>query len=408
MDDIKSLSPKQINYLQNSNCRINLSEGAVRSGKTISTNLRWIEYVMNSPLRGDFLMFGKTERTLNRNILRPMKKLLGSSFRINKGEGEATLGDRLIYFSGASDERAVQKIQGSTIAGAYGDELALAPESYFNMILSRMSLKGAKFFGTTNPDSPYHWLKTKFIDRRDNLDMSLHHFNIEDNIFLPKEYVRNLKKEYTGVFYQRYIEGKWVLAEGLVYDIFDENKHTGEIINPDKFNNYIIGVDYGTNNPCTFGLYGFDEMLPVYLIKEYYWDGGALETRQKTDSQYADDMEEFVGDKKIDAIYIDPSALSFITELRQRGKYTIKSANNEVLSGIKFVSKLLLQEKFYINQSCREAIKGYQSYVWDSRAQQRGEDKPLKQADHTADRDRYALYSHFFKRTFPTGQKYYK
>jgi len=408
MDNLEKLAPKQIHYMQNANKRINISEGSVRSGKTVSANLKWIEYVLNSGPPGEYLMFGKTERTLRRNILTPLQGLLGNSLRINQGQGEAYLKDKLIYFAGASDERAVQKIQGLTLAGAYGDELALAPESFFAMLLSRLSVPRAKFFGTTNPEGPYHWLKTDYIDRVNELDMAVFHFNIDDNLSLGKVYITNLKKEYTGVFYKRYIDGLWALAEGIIYDVFNPDVHVDTIVGSDDFQNYIVGIDYGTNNPCTFGLYGFDGGLPVYLVKEYWYDGSKDNVKQKTDGQYADDLEDFLGNIKPDVVYVDPSALSFITELKQRKLYNIKGANNDVLSGIKFISKLLSEEKYFVDKSCAETIKGYQSYVWDTKAQQRGEDKPLKVSDHVCDRDRYALYSHFFKRYFPSGQKYYK
>lgn len=408
MIQIEELAEKQIEYLRYSNKRINLSEGAVRSGKTVVTNLRWIEYVMNSGPPGEYLMFGKTERTLMRNILAPMKALLGSSLKINQGQGEAKLHDKLIYLVGANDERAVEKIQGITLAGAYGDELSLLPESFFRAILFRLSVTDAKFFGTTNPGSPYHWLKKEFIDKRHDLDMSLFHFNLEDNHSLSQKYIDNLKKEHTGVFYKRYIDGLWVLAQGAVYDSFDADYHVDTIIDPDDFQNYIVGVDYGTNNPCTFGLYGFDEELPVYLVKEYYYDGSKEENKQKTDGQYADDLENFLGGKKVDAVYVDPSALSFMTELKQRNKFIVKSAKNAVLPGIKFVSRLLAAGDYFVDKSCKETEKGYQSYVWDQNAQKKGEDKPLKRDDHVCDRDRYALYSHFFKRYRSSGLKYYK
>ena len=383
MNDIDHLSNKQLHYLANSNCRINLSEGAVRSGKTVSSNLRWIEYVLNSGPEGPYLMFGKTERTLKRNILTPLQGLLGDALRINQGQGEVKLGDKTIYLAGASDERAAQKIQGLTLAGALGDELSLAPESFFQMLLSRLSVDGAKFFGTTNPEGPYHWLKTNYIDRRDQLDMSLHHFTLNDNDSLSHSYIQSLKKEYVGVFYDRFILGKWVMAEGAIFDGFDEQIHVDKVLDPDTFQNYIVGVDYGTNNPCTFGLYGFDKIPPVYLIKEYFFDGGADNTKQRTDTQYANDMKKFIGDKRIDAIYVDPAALSFVVELRQRGLWRVNSAKNDVLPGIKFVSKMLASGHYFIDRKCLETIKGYQSYVWDARAQQTGIDKPLKLNDHT-------------------------
>lgn len=409
MLDILDLSPKQIDLIKNTNYRINLATGAVRSGKTVGINLRWIEYVMESAPPGDLLMYGKTERTLKRNILSPLQELLGQDhFRVNYGQGEVYLGGRKIYIAGASDERAEGKIRGMTLAGAYGDETVLTPQTFFNMLLSRLSVKGAQFFGSTNPEGPYHWLKTDYIDRATDLNMGVFQFEIEDNPFLDKDYVNSLKKEYTGVFYQRYINGLWVLAEGIIYDVWDKNRHMGEIVDPYEFSNYIVGIDYGTANPCTFGLYGFDKHLPAYLIKEYYYEGGKEGNRQKTDGQYADDLEDFLDGVCPDVIYIDPSALSFIVELRQRNKYKIKAGKNDVLPGIQFISKLLNNDLYFVDERCEATDKGYSSYVWNPNRQKTGIDEPLKENDHVCDRDRYALFSHFYRKYFTTGQKYWK
>ena len=409
MIDVLDPTPKQIDLIRNTNYRINLATGAVRSGKTVGLNLRWLEYVMKSAPPGDLLMFGKTERTLKRNILSPIQELLGQDyFRINYGEGEAYLGRRKIYIAGASDERAEGKIRGMTLAGAYGDELVLTPLSFFNMLLSRLSVKGAKFFGTTNPEGPYHWLKTDYIDRSSDLDMGVFQFELEDNTHLDRDYVSSLKKEYTGVFYQRYINGLWVLAEGIIYDVWDKYRHMGEIIDPYEFSNYIVGIDYGTSNPCTFGLYGFDKHLPAYLIKEYWYEGGKEGVIQKTDGQYADDLEEFLGNIHPEVIYIDPSALSFIVELRQRNKYKIKAGKNDVLPGIQFISKLLNNDLYFVDEKCIETDKGYSSYVWNPNKQKTGLDEPLKENDHVCDRDRYALFTHFYRKYFATKQKHWK
>ena len=182
----------------------------------------------------------------------------------------------------------------------------------------------------------------------------------------------------------------------------------GEIVDPYEFSNYIVGIDYGTANPCTFGLYGFDKHLPAYLIKEYWHEGGKEGVKQKTDGQYADDLEEFLGDIYPDNIYIDPSALSFIVELRQRDKYKIKAGKNDVLPGIQFISKLLNNDLYFVDENCKETDKGYSSYVWNPNRQKIGVDEPLKENDHVCDRDRYALFTHFYRKYFATGQKYWK
>jgi len=219
---------------------------------------------------------------------------------------------------------------------------------------------------------------------------------------LARGFVEALKKEYTGLWYKRFILGLWVLAEGVVYDMFDESRHVVDVQallkqrEKQQFRNYFVGVDYGTNNPCTFGLYGYDKGLPVYLVKEHYYDS-AKTNRQKTDSQHADDFQNFIkGIPNLANIYVDPSALSFISELRHRG-YRVTGANNDVLDGIRFVGKLLSNGQFFVDKSCRNIIKEFAAYVWDAKAQAKGEDKPIKANDHCLDQLRYGTFTHFFR-----------
>lgn len=387
------LSEKQIDTISESTAWMNIWHGSVRSGKTWATIYRWIHYAMTGP-PGDLVMVGKTERTLKRNIIHPMQEILGNWMVYNRGEGEIKIGNRRIYVVGANDERSVGKIQGGTYAGGYGDELTLWPESFFQMLLSRFSVAGAQFFGTTNPDGPSHWLKKNYLDRERDLSLKSFHFRLEDNPYLPDDYVENLKKSYSGLWYKRYIDGLWVLADGLIYDMIQDHHFIS--IMPATFQHFIVGVDYGTNNPCTFGLYGWNDPNKIYLMREYWWDS-SKEGRQKTDSQYADDMDSFLGDIRPHAIYVDPSAASFKVELQRRNKWAVKDANNDVLDGIRFVSEMFANNKFFIHKSCVHTRENYESYVWDSKAQDKGEDKPLKTNDHACDRDRYGIFTHFQK-----------
>ncbi|SFU40079.1 PBSX family phage terminase large subunit [Alicyclobacillus macrosporangiidus] len=385
-------SKKQLDSIRNSTARLNIWEGAVRSGKTIASVVRWLDFLATGP-PGDLLMAGKTERTLRRNILNPLEEILGPRlFRYNAGEGEAFICGRRVYVAGANDERAENKIRGMTLAGAYGDEVTLWPESFFRMLTSRLSVPGAKFFGTTNPDSPFHWLKTEYLDR-EGLDLKAWHFVLEDNLNLDPEFVANLKREYTGLWYKRFILGLWVQAEGAVYDMWDEARHVvREIPHPHECDRLIAGGDYGTANPTTLQLIGRYERR-WYVLREYYFHSRD-EGRQKTDAQYADDVEAWLGDVRDRVtIYLDPAAASFILQLRRRGLHVVE-ADNSVLEGIQLVSRLLAEENLLVHESCTHLRREFASYVWDPKAQQRGEDKPLKRNDHALDSVRYALYTH--------------
>ena len=385
-------SEKGLLSIANCNSRINVWEGAVRSSKTICSLVAWIDYVAKAP-PGDLLIFGKTERTVKRNILSPLKDMLGSQFDFKIGTGEASMLGRKVLIVGANDERAESKIRGGTLAGAYGDELTLMPESFIRMLLSRLSVPGAKLFGTTNPDSPYHFIKSELIDNP-NIDITVFHFELDDNPNLSKEFKDALKKEYTGLWFKRFILGLWVMAEGAIYDMFDEDKHVvGTSTELEDYIKIWASVDYGTSNACTFGIYGKHKDGKIYKLAEY-WFNSKESGFQKTDSDYGEDFEEFVENysHRLKEVYVDPSALSFKTELERRG-FDVQDAINDVLDGIRIVSTELGEGRYFIDPSCRNTAKEYVSYAWDSKAQKRGEDKPLKQNDHAMDCDRYALAS---------------
>ena len=394
---------KQLYSVQNSVSRINMWSGSVRSSKTVGANFRWQNFIasaIKNNVPGDLLMVGKTERTLTRNILNPMEEFLGHRMKISKGIGEASIFGRRVYFVGANDERAEAKIRGGTYLGAYVDETTLIPESFFQMLLSRLSLKGAKVFTTTNPDSPYHWLKTNYIDRAEELNMSHFAFQLEDNGHLDPEYVENLKKEYTGLWYKRYILGLWVLAAGAVYDMWDEDKHVKSLAALESIHGaikpyrHIVDVDYGTSNATTFSHKIFFKAggeTHVHTLREYYHDG--REAGQKTDAQYLDDLAKFMeGIPGKPKVIVDPSAASFKVAGAQRGFY-MQEAKNDVIDGIRTVSTFLGSGRYTVDPSCKETLKSYASYVWDEKAQKRGEDKPLKQFDHAVDRDRYGIFT---------------
>lgn len=395
---------KQKDSIRQSTARLNIWHGSVRSGKTIASIYRWINFCEYGPKYGNLAMIGKTERTLQRNIIDPLKIILGNSCNYNQGKGELYIGSRKIYIFGANDKRAEEKIRGGTWAGCYGDEITLWPAEVFKMSLSRMSVDGAKFFGTTNTDSPYHWLKIDYIDRKDGLDLESFPFELEDNVrpegFLSKDFVDNLKKEYVGLWYKRFILGLWVLAEGSVYDMWDEKEHTGDFKNK-SFQDYVIGIDYGTSNPCTFGLYGYSGKS-MYLLDEYYYDS-SKSGRQKTDSEYASDFKVWldstgIKQERLRRVYIDPSAASFRVEMKaaikmRKNGWSIRDANNDVLDGIRLVASKLNRGEFFVDKGCKDTIKEFNSYVWDPNAQKKGEDVPLKEHDHAMDRNRYVLYS---------------
>lgn len=305
---------------------------------------------------------------------------------------------RIVYLVGAHDESAVRRIQGATLAIAYVDEATCVPEPFWRMLLSRLSIDGSKLLATCNPEGPTHWLKRDFIDKRETLDLKTWIFTLDDNPILSTTFKENLKKEYTGMWYKRYILGEWAVAQGLVHDGFDEtNIYDKEIDNPLY---YIAGIDYGTTNPtaCLIAAINPTKWPQILIQDEYYYDS-SKSGRAKTDAELADDIYNFLKPqcRILRAVYVDPSAASLKLEL-QRRNLPVLDANNDVVPGVRTVSKYISGKNLLIHRSCRNTLDEIQSYQWDSKAADRGEDKPVKQNDHTQDALRYLCYTHF-----PTG-----
>ena len=361
--------------------RINILDGSVRSGKTWITCVLWALWVATMPADKTYLMTARTLTTLKRNCLEPMVQLLGAenfSYSISSKSGR--LFGRNIQFEGANDAQAEAKIRGLTLQGAYVDEITLVPEDYFTMLLSRLSESGAKLFGSTNPDSPSHWLKKKYLDRADELSIYTDTFIIDDNTFLDPEYIAAIKSEYTGVFYKRFILGMWVIAEGLVYQ-FDAERHCTSDIPPRG--EYYLSIDYGTMNPFSCGLWCVNGDKAV-RIKEYYYCGRET-AEQKTDEQYADEVDALADGYDIQSVIVDPSAASFIAELKKRN-YKVQKAKNDVIDGIRVTARFLEKGNIKIHESCKDAINEFGLYSWNDKS---SVDEVVKDNDHAMDEIRY-------------------
>ena len=385
------LSPKQIQSFNEANQRFNIWVGAVRSGKTYSSILKLVDLIKNGP-PGSAMIVGVNRDSIQRNVLLELYKFLGFSPPSTKTT-ETKLYGRNIYFVGAHDEGSVRRIQGSTLAFAYVDEATCIPAPFWRMLLSRLSVKGAQLLATCNPEGPAHWLKKDFLDRKEELDLASWHFNLDDNPSLDEKYKESLKKEYTGMWYKRFILGEWAVAHGLVYDCFDhDNIYEHPKDNPAY---YIVGVDYGTTNATAAVLCAINpkQWPQIRVEQEYYYDS-AKKGRSKTDDELVDDIKEFIGYKPISAIYVDPAAASLKIAMRQRDLPVI-DANNDVLLGIKITSKFISNKNIVIQKGCSTLIEHIQSYSWDPKAADRGEDKPIKINDHIVDSLRYAVCTAF-------------
>ena len=398
-----------------------ICDGAVRSGKTSIMMWAFVRWAMENFSGQRFGICGKTVDSCSKNIIVPFtamtlaKEKYTMRWRRSEKILEVRRGTTTNWFEvfGGKDERSQDLIQGITLAGVFFDEVALMPESFVNQATGRCSVKGSKFWFNCNPDGPYHWFKQNWIDKSTGYlgkeetarrmqqaaaegkdpglkDILYLHFTMDDNLSLDEEIKARYRSMYVGVFFKRYIMGLWAAAEGIIYDMFDENKHVQDIrdfyqllINGNRY----VSCDYGTQNATVFLLWNKGTNGKWYCIREYYYSGRD-KGKQKTDSEYADDLKEWLDGTKIKAIIVDPSAASFIAELRKRG-YKVLKANNDVLDGIRLVGMLLNLEKIVFASSCKETIKEFASYIWDEKALERGEDKPVKQFDHCCDAVRY-------------------
>lgn len=411
----KPLAGKALRSTQLAAARGNLWEGAVRSGKTISSIMAWLKYIRTGP-PGALLMVGKTERTLKRNIIDVIEQMVGKRRCVYRaGAGEVTILGRLIYVAGANDEKAVDKIKGLTLAGAYMDEVTTYPQSFFQMLETRLSVEGAQWFGTTNPEGPNHWLKKQILDRArlhlrhdgtlvesaDPSALDVHRFSfvLEDNPSLPAAYVAALKRSHQGLFYRRYILGEWCLAEGVIFDAFDEARHVIDIV-PEIARWMCVGIDYGTVNPFAALLIGVGADDRLYVASEYRHDS-RIARKQLTDAQYSLSVRRWLasyehrGAKGVvpNWLFVDPSAASFMTQLWTDGVPGVAKADNEVKDGIRSVSTAFGENILSIHRSCSGLLEELPAYVWDEKASLKGIDQPLKVDDHSTDALRYGLHS---------------
>lgn len=402
MESLIRLSPKQNEYIRNATRRWGLKIGAVRSGKSYVDVNAMIPYrlrqVAHEP--GLNLILGVSRETIERDVLQPMREMYTDRLvgTIN-GRNIAMICGVPVYCLGAEKITQVAKIQGMSVKYCYGDEIAKWNPEVFAMLQSRLDKPYSCFDGSCNPESPGHWLK-EFIDRED-IDSYIQKYTIFDNPFLPREFVENLCKEYEGtVYYGRYILGEWTLAEGLIYPMYKEAVTEAP---EGPYSAFCLSVDYGTQNAFAALIWGKSGGT-WHALSEYYYSGRDTGI-QKTDEEYAQDLDAFVApytDGRLETI-IDPSAASFIALLQKRGGYRVRRANNDVSDGIRETASALKRGLIKISPECVNWLKEAQGYVWDDKS---GEDKPVKEADHLMDATRYFVKTKHISDVKRTGTSF--
>lgn len=366
-----------------------ICDGAVRSGKTLCMAISFIAWAFYSFKGQSFAMCGKTIASLKRNVLSPLRGILeelGFSCRekISKNLMEISFKGRnnTFYFFGGRDESSSALIQGMTLAGVLFDEVALMPRSFVEQAVARCSVDGSRFWFNCNPEYPQHWFYQEWICQREEKNAFYLHFSMEDNPSLSKKMIKRYQSLYTGAFYQRFIEGKWVAAAGLVYPQAAEEAR--KTYAPSKYDRYIISCDYGTVNPSSFGLWGEAEGC-WYRIEEYYYDS-RREGYQRTDEEHYEALRRLAAGRRVERVIVDPSAASFMAVIRKHGEFTAFPAKNDVLDGIRLVSDALRTGRIRICHGCTDSIREFGLYRWESSGRK---DMPRKEFDHAMDDIRY-------------------
>lgn len=392
----KPFSQKQLTVLswwspngKYADCDGIICDGAVRSGKTLCMSVSFISWAMFAFDKGSFALCGKTIRSVKRNVITPLMPILSElGFEISEKLSEnyfdvyfAKRKNRF-YLFGGRDEGSAALIQGMTLCGVLFDEVALMPRSFVEQAVARCSVENSKMWFNCNPEYPQHWFCCEWIKKTKEKNIFYLHFNMEDNPSLSKKMLDRYKKMYSGSFYQRYVLGKWVATEGLVYPFMSEDSMLCSVPKS-EFDDYAISCDYGTVNPSSFGLWGLCDGI-WYRIDEYYYNS-RREGSSRTDEEHYSGLCCLAGDRKISKIVVDPSAASFIEVIRRHGKYRVISAKNNVLDGIRQVSTALKQGNIKICRNCSDSIREFGLYRWESG----GRDVPLKENDHAMDDIRY-------------------
>nr|WP_269212830.1 PBSX family phage terminase large subunit [Schaalia sp. lx-100] len=383
--------------------RFLLLDGAIRSGKTVIAILIWLHWLPKSP-EGHLAIIGKTKTTITRNILDVIKAIRPQAIGHYTSKTDVvTIMGRDVQIISANDAQAESKIRGLTLAGSMVDEATLLPEPMFVQLLGRHSVPRAKMIATTNPDSPAHYLKTNYIDRHEEgllPDWAVHHFTMDDNPGLTPEYVESVKREFSGLWYRRFIQGEWVSAEGAVYDMWDPKKHVVEWDElPRMVDAYAVGIDYGTQNPTAALILAMGEDGILYFVDEWRLDSTNRGHGTWTDAEQSQALLNWLHttthaprmDVQPRRIIVDPAAASFKVQLKQDGAWGLTDANNDVLYGIRLMANGLGAGWLKIADRCQGLIKEAPGYSWDPKAQAAGADKPIKTADHSLDAARYAL-----------------
>lgn len=375
-----------------------ICSGAIRSGKSSLMTVAFIDDCMNRYNGQRFGICGKTVGSAIENVITPWLGMMRTKqrYRVKFARSSklltVTRGNVTNMFEvfGGKDEASYMLIQGRTLAGVFMDEVALMPRSFVNQATARCSVDGSRLWFNCNPDSPRHWFYNEWILGAKAKNALVLEFELRDNPSLTDRIIERYEGMYSGVFYDRYIRGKWVVAEGLVYQFNSPSEYT--VTHKEAIGNgngtYYLSIDYGITNPFACLLW---RVTPdkAYIVDEYYF-APREQGRRRTDAEHYDAIDRFANGYPIEGIIIDPSANSFKEEVYRRGKFSIYDADNSVMDGIQTTDQMLHMGALKIADTCEHSIGEMQLYRWDDKASR---DVVIKENDHAMDAMRYMAYT---------------
>ena len=368
-----------------------ICDGAIRTGKTVCMVDGFFLWAMATFNGQSFGVCGKTVASLRRNVVMNLRNWLGGILDITEklSEGRLIVSNgqhtNTFFLFGGKDESSYALIQGITLAGVLMDEVALMPRSFVEQACARCSVAGSKLWFNCNPAGPEHWFYKEWILKRETKKALRLHFTMDDNPALDPAVRERYERTYVGVFYDRYIRGAWVAAEGLIYT-FDRKLHTVAAL-PQEMElggSWYISVDYGTLNPFSAGLWCVYNGSAIRVAEYYY--SGRDEKRSLTDEEYYVELNKLAGDRLIQCVVVDPSAASFIATIRRHGRFAVRKAKNDVMFGIRLTATMLKEGIIRINAGCKDAIREFGLYRWAEKGEV---DRPIKENDHAMDDIRY-------------------
>lgn len=366
------LTEKQQDYLQHCDHRWNVKTGATGSGKS------FLDYAVTIPKRilaskgeGLIVLLGNTKGTLERNILSPMRDIYGDQIGMIGSDNTVKLFGKRCYALGADNKKHVARIQGATFEYCYGDEVTTWNEEVFQMVKSRLRSEHSHFDGTCNPGAPTHWFNT-FL----NSDADIYHqsYVIDDGV-LPAHVVTELKKEYAGtVYYDRFILGLWVAAEGVVYRLFANNpeRFVVDDLPTQKIHHCVIGVDFGGGTSAhAFSCTGFTTGGAIVTLDDYREKEALNPTKLEND--FVDFVKRCQMRWLVTDVWCDSAEQTLINGLRTAAAkahlaVNIGNAQKRAINDrIRAMCLLMGAGRYYINRTCTDTIEALKTAVWDSK-----------------------------------------